>query len=310
MHPHGRISRTQELQMTSVLDANVFNLAIEGTFDDCQHILKTLFNDLELKDRLQLGSVNSINWARVLAQIVYYFYGAFRVMQSTGAGRVAFAVPTGNFGDIFAGYLAARMGLPIARLVLATNENDILARFFNTGVYRRGSVHATLSPSMDIQVASNFERYLYYRVGEDPARLRTLMRAFAETGDIRLDPAAAGGGGDELFAAGAGDTEATLSTIRRVHAEHGYLLDPHSAVGVAVGLRHRLPATPLICLATAHPAKFGEAIRQALGRDAAHHPALDALDGWPTRMAVLPATPAAVRAYLEEHAVPAAPARG
>ena len=164
--------------MTSVLDDNVFNMAVEGTFDNCQEIMKTIFTDLPFKDRYSLGSVNSINWARVLAQIVYYFYGAFRVMEKTGAEKVRFSVPTGNFGDIFAGCLAARMGLPVGRLVLATNENDILARFFNSGDYSAGDVRATLSPSMDIQVASNFERYLYYHFGADPQRLAAAMREF------------------------------------------------------------------------------------------------------------------------------------
>lgn len=165
MHPHGRISRTQELQMTSVLDENVFNIGVDGSFDDCQGIMKSIFRDVEFKEKHALGSVNSINWARLLAQIVYYFYGAFRVMAKTGTETVRFAVPTGNFGDIFAGYVAYRMGLPVSKLVLATNSNDILARFFNTGVYERGGVTHSLSPSMDIQVASNFERYLYYHSG-------------------------------------------------------------------------------------------------------------------------------------------------
>ena len=161
MHPHGRVSALQERQMTSVLDDNVFNLAVQGSFDDCQLIMKTLFSDLPFKDAHALGTVNSVNWARVLSQIVYYFYAAFRVAEETGAAAVQFAVPTGNFGDILAGWYAKRMGLPIRRLVLATNENDILARFFNTGVYAKGTVVPTVNPSMDIQVASNFERWLY-----------------------------------------------------------------------------------------------------------------------------------------------------
>ena len=161
MHPHGRVSPVQERQMTTVTDANVHNLAVDGTFDDCQDIVKALFNDLAFRDANRLGAVNSINWARVLAQTVYYFYAAFRVQDATGAAQVRFAVPTGNFGDIFAGYVAWRMGLPIDKLVLATNENDILARYFGTGAYSLGDVAPTLSPSMDIQVASNFERYLY-----------------------------------------------------------------------------------------------------------------------------------------------------
>ncbi len=275
MHPHGRVSPIQERQMTSVLDDNVFNLAVEGTFDDCQRIMKTLFADLDFKDGYELGTVNSINWARVLAQIVYYFFGAFRVMRLTGASRVQIAVPTGNFGDIFAGYVAHRMGLPVSRLVLATNENDILARFFTTGDYSQGPVRATISPSMDIQVASNFERYLYYRVEQDPARLSALMKSFAVSGRLGLPPE--GSRMDDTIVAGTANTVHTLETIREFHARHGYLLDPHTAVGVQVAREFHRPGEPMICLATAHPAKFGQAIIDATGQDLAHHPVLDAL---------------------------------
>lgn len=300
MHPQGRVSRSQELQMTSVLDDNVHNLAVAGTFDDCQDMVKALFNDLAWRDRHHLGAVNSINWARVLAQVVYYFYAAFAVMRETGATGVRFAVPTGNFGDIFAGYVALRMGLPIRKLVLATNENDILARFFATGEYRKGRVQATISPSMDIQVASNFERYLYYRVGEDPERLRGLMAEFAKTGALRV-PLLAGGVVDPLFVAGRGDTAATQATIREFYEDAKMLLDPHTAVGVHVGRQHLDADAPMICLATAHPAKFSEAIRDAVGADVARHPLLDALAGAPTRATKLPAQVAAVRAYVEQH---------
>lgn len=299
MHPHGRVSPTQERQMTSVLDDNVFNMAIEGTFDDCQRIMKSLFADLAFKDRLELGTVNSINWARVLAQIVYYFFSAFRVMRLTGAPCVQVAVPTGNFGDIFAGYVAHRMGLPISRLVLATNENDILARFFTVGDYSQGPVHATVSPSMDIQVASNFERYLYYRVGEDPRRLSALMKDFAVNG--RLDLAPEGSRMDEVIVAGSANTAHTLETIREFHARHGYLLDPHTAVGVHVAREFLRSGEPMICLATAHPAKFGRAIADATGQDLAHHPILDALANLPTRCALLPARDTAVRDFMEQH---------
>ena len=283
--------------MTSVMDANVFNMAVEGTFDDCQSILKALFSDLDYKGTHSLGAVNSINCARLLAQVVYYFYGAFRAMERTGADRVRFCVPTGNFGDIFAGYLASRMGLPVAKLVLATNENDILARFFATGLYEKGSVVPTLSPSMDIQVASNFERYLYYRVGEDPTALRSLMEEFERTGRLAV---ASEGPGDALWAAGAADRQATLSTIRDWYREHGYLLDPHAAVGVHVARSHLDAAEPMICLATAHPAKFPEAILDATGEDVAHHPSLDALAGAPRRCDVVPASLDAVRKYIHE----------
>ena len=294
MHPKGRVSPLQERQMTTVLDANVHNLAITGTFDDGQRVLKELFNDLAFKRQYRLGAVNSVNWARVLAQVAYYFYGAFRVQERTGATAVQVAVPTGNFGDIFAGYMAQRMGAPIRRLILATNENDILCRFFATGEYRQGEVHPTLSPSMDIQVASNFERYLYYRVGEDSVRVREFMAEFARTRRFQLP------GADPLIVAGCGDTAMTLDVIRRYWREHRYLLDPHTAVGVAVAERLADAAVPTLCLATAHPAKFPGAIRQALGEDLARHPALDALKSLPVRCVTLAPTRAAIAAHIRD----------
>jgi len=284
MHPHGRVSPVQERQMTTVTDANVHNLAVEGTFDDCQNIVKNLFNDLPFRDACKLGAVNSINWARVLAQIVYYFYAAFRVQAATGAAKVRFTVPTGNFGDVFAGYMAWKMGLPIDKLVLATNENDILARYFTTGVYSLGPVAPTLSPSMDIQVASNFERYLYYLAGENAATLKQWMGEFKTAGS--LTP---GVSPHPCFAAGRGDTAGTLATIREYWIRYAYLLDPHTAVGVTVGSQFLDPSIPMICLATAHPAKFGDAIVRATGLDVAHHPILDALVALPTRMRIVPA---------------------
>jgi threonine synthase len=297
MHPRGRVSEVQERQMTSVLDANVHNLAIDGSFDDCQRILKELFADLPFKDRQALGAVNSVNWARVLVQMVYYFHAAFRHCLASGARQVQFAVPTGNFGDILAGYYAARMGAPIKRLILATNENDILARFFKTGTYSLGNVVPTLSPSMDIQVASNFERYLFDRVGGDAARLRALMAQFAREGKLKVE------GHDPLFVAGVGDRAATRATIRKYHEQYGYLLDPHTAVGVHVAEQFLDPEAPTICLATAHPAKFGDAIREATGQNLAHHPILDALADLPTRCTRLPAEAAAVRDFITAHAM-------
>jgi threonine synthase len=294
MHPHGRVSPIQERQMTTVLDDNVHNLAIEGTFDDGQRVLKAVFNDLPFKQRYRLGAVNSVNWVRVLAQIVYYFYAAFRVQERSGCGQVQVCVPTGNFGDIFAGYVARRMGAPISRLILATNENDILARFFNTGVYRTGPVRQTSSPSMDIQVASNFERYLYYRMGADPARVSALLERFAATGCLEVP------GADADFAAGCGTMSETADAIRRYYREHGYLLDPHTAVGVAVAERFLRRDEPMICLATAHPAKFPAAIQSALGEDVARHPQIDGLLALPTRCTVLPATTAAVQEFIRQ----------
>ena len=284
MHPHGRVSPVQERQMTTVLDSNVRNLAVDGTFDDCQNIVKDLFNDLTFRDANKLGAVNSINWARVLAQIVYYFYAAFRVQEKTDAAHVRFSVPTGNFGDIFAGYVAWRMGLPIDKLLLATNENDILARYFNTGVYSLGDVAPTLSPSMDIQVSSNFERYLYYLADENAATLRDWMTTFKKTGALKTDTT-----DHTCFAAGRGDTAMTLAAIKTYWEQHRYLLDPHTAVGVAVAEKFRSDTAPMICLATAHPAKFGDAIIRATGQDLAHHPILDALAQLPTRVDIIPA---------------------
>jgi threonine synthase len=297
MHPHQRVSPLQERQMTSVLDPNVFNMAVKGSFDDCQSIMKRLFSDLPFKDRHSLGAVNSVNWARVLSQIVYYFFAAFRVMEKTGADQVQFSVPTGNFGDILAGYIAWRMGLPISRLILATNENDILSRFFNTGIYSLGKVVPTISPSMDIQVASNFERYLYYRLNEDGAVLREVMEQFAKTGALQV-PLNQNNVVDDLMVAGAGNTAQTLETIRRYHAAHNYLLDPHTAVGVFVAERHLSKTVPTICLATAHPAKFGQAIQDATGQDLGHHEILDRLLDAPTRCEVLPAEENVIREYV------------
>jgi threonine synthase len=296
MHPRGRVSPVQEKQMTSVLDANVFNLAIDGTFDDCQNLMKSIFRDVDFKRRYALGSINSVNWARVVAQIVYYFSAGLYVMAQTGAPRIDFAVPTGNFGDVLAGWYAAQMGLPVGRLVLATNENDILARFFNTGTYRVGRVVPTISPSMDIQVASNFERYLFYRLQCDAGALRAAMETFARTGALSVD------GRDDLFRAGVGDTAATLETIRHFYGAYGYLLDPHTAVGVHVAGPHIRSDVPMICLATAHPAKFGDAIARAVGRDIARHPALDALRDAPTRVDSLPNDERAVRDYVAARA--------
>lgn len=302
MHPHGRVSDLQERQMTTVLDANVFNLAVKGSFDDCQLIMKTLFSDLPFKDAHALGTVNSVNWARVLSQIVYYFYAAFRVFEETGAAQVQFAVPTGNFGDILAGWYAKQMGLPIRRLILATNENDILARFFNTGVYAKGQVVATVNPSMDIQVASNFERWLYYKVGQDPKAVSRLMTQFAMEGRMEI-PRGDKGQVDLEIVAGASDTKHTLATIRRYQEKHAYLLDPHTAAGVFVAEQYNELDEPMICLATAHPAKFPDAIEDATGEDLAHHPALDALKNAPTRCEVIDNSAEAVKAYLAARAL-------
>lgn len=282
MHPDGRVSPVQEMQMTSVTDDNVFNIALAGTFDDAQAIVKNLFNDLEFKDKYQLGAVNSINWARVLAQVVYYFYAAFKVMKSENASKVSFTVPTGNFGDIFAGYVAAMMGLPIEKLILATNENDILCRCFNTGIYKVEGVHPTISPSMDIQVASNFERWLYLHDNKDSKKLCEQMNTFKETKTLEIGDA---NKLDPYICAGKADTAKTLATIKDFYEKYDYVLDPHTAVGVSVALEKQSTlSSPVICLATAHPAKFPDAIKDATGKDGiASAPQIDALKDLPTR---------------------------
>ncbi len=297
MHPAGRVSEIQQRQMTTVLDENVHNIAVAGNFDDCQRIMKTLAADLEFKGKYSLGAVNSVNWARVLAQIVYYFAAVFHVQAETGARQVRVEVPTGNFGDILAGWYAWQMGLPISQLILATNENDILARFFSSGEYSLGKLSQTLSPSMDIQVASNFERYLYYKVGCDAGRLRTLMDDFARTGSLRVE-VGDDGSVDSAFAVGVGTQADVLATIRKYHQQYDYLLDPHTAVGVAVAEAMGVSDDPLLCLSTAHPAKFPEAIKKATGQNLAHHPAIDALADLPTRCVELPNDIEAVREFI------------
>ena len=294
LYPNGRVSPLQELQMTTVPDANVHCLAIDGSFDDCQAIVKTLFADRPFKRALALGAVNSINWARVLAQMAYYVSAALRV-----EAPAVFAVPTGNFGNIFAGLAARAMGAPIARFVLATNDNDILARFFQTGVYRRGAVQRTLSPSMDIQVASNFERFVFLRLGRNAARVRAFMAAFAETGEARLPAGERPAADVDAIAI---DTATTVRTIREVHAATGTIVDPHTAVGIAAAQRlapgeDGAPAP--ICIAAAHPAKFPAVVRDAVGQ-VAEHPALTTLKPADARRTVLPADPAAVKRYLSD----------
>ncbi|GGF93782.1 threonine synthase [Paenibacillus abyssi] len=260
LHPHQKVSKVQELQMTTVDDSNVLNLAVNGTFDDCQRIIKELFADVSFKHQYHLRAINSINIARILAQTVYYFYAYFQLANKGQADKVNFSVPTGNFGDIFAGFLAQKMGLPINKLILATNENNILARFVNEGVYQPGAFRGTHSPSMDIQVASNFERYLFYLYGEDPATVTSLMAQFKAEGRIVIPE-------DVLkrvqtdFAAYSVDNEDCLNTISKYHEKHDYLLDPHTACGVAASDRLTANGEVTVALSTAHPAKFDEAIR-------------------------------------------------
>lgn len=266
LHPKGRVSAIQELQMTTVTDDNVFNLAVEGTFDDAQSIVKEIFGDLKFKEKHALGAVNSINWARVLAQVVYYFYAWFQVSKDTDAKEFEVSVPTGNFGDIFAGYVAKQMGVPIHRLILATNSNNILSRFINDGDYSTVDVHHSLSPSMDIQVASNFERYLYYLLDKQADQVIAAMNEFNLRKRMIFTQEQKQRIKNEFASAFINDSE-TLGTIRQFYQQTGYTLDPHTAVGVAVGRKVRHPKYPLVCLATAHPAKFGDAVLQAIGQE-------------------------------------------
>jgi threonine synthase len=263
LHPKGRVSPVQERQMTTVLDENVHNLAVRGTFDDAQRIVKALFSDLDFKTRYRLGAVNSINWARILAQTVYYFYAWGRLSGGDVNHRVSFAVPTGNFGDVFAGYLAKRMGLPVERLILATNRNDILTRFVNHGIYSVTQVHHTLSPAMDIQFASNFERYLYYLLDEDADAVSARVTAMQRDGRIEFSAAEHARASADFAATAVSDAD-TLEQMRATYQEADYLLCPHTAVGV----RAAAAWPDAVCLATAHPAKFNEAVHEAIGMDA------------------------------------------
>jgi threonine synthase len=263
LFPQGRISDVQRRMMTTANDNNVHALAVEGTFDDCQALVKGLFNHHAFRDRVRLSGVNSINWARIVAQVVYYFTAA----ATLGAPhrKVSFTVPTGNFGDIFAGYVAARMGLPIDRLVIATNVNDILARTLATGTYDVREVVATSSPSMDIQVSSNFERLLFEATSRDAAAVRAMMASLAQSGRFSLSSEMLSRI-RALFNADRADEEETAATIRTALRETSRLIDPHTAVGLAVAEKEtRDPAVPMIVLGTAHPAKFPEAVEAACG---------------------------------------------
>ena len=300
LHPHLKTSPIQALQMTTVLDPNVHNVAVQGTFDDCQNIVKALFNDLPFKEKYALGAVNSINWARVLAQVVYYFYAWFRVNEA-GGSDIVFSVPTGNFGDIFAGYVARKMGLPIKRLLLATNENNILTRFINDGDYSVGDVVPTLSPSMDIQVASNFERYLFYLFDENPGRVLDAFNQFGTTGKMEFT-AAELAKVREVFSSRSVDKAETLDTIAAFHRETGYLLDPHTAVGVWAARERTAPGETPVCLATAHPAKFGEAVETATGIAPPFPPALSGIEKLPTRCKILEADIGLIKSFIEAKA--------
>ncbi len=304
LHPHGRVSPIQALQMTTVSENNVFNIAIEGTFDDCQAIVKAIFSDLNFKDKYQLGAVNSINWARVLAQVVYYVYAYFRVFEQTRQS-VIFSVPTGNFGDIFAGYVAKNLlSNKIHKLILATNENDILTRFVCKGEYKLGTVIPTISPSMDIQIASNFERYLYYLYDQDSKKVKDTMLNFSKTGYITFSEDEQRKTKLDFLSASINQTE-TINTIKEVYDKTGYIVDPHTAVGICAvkKLKSNLADTPVICLATAHPAKFPDAVKKAIGKDPERPKALKDLDKKEQRLKILPADISKVKDYISKNAL-------
>lgn len=298
LHPKGRVSEMQRRQMTTVEAPNVHNIALEGSFDDAQAILKALFNDQAFRARTNLAGVNSINWARVMAQVPYYAWAALALGAPERA--VAFSVPTGNFGDIYAGYVAKQMGLPVERLVIATNINDILARCLATGAYRRAAVQATQSPSMDIQVASNFERLLFEAYGREGKVVQALMAALEREESFAIgENALAYIRG--IFRAVRIDEAETTRTIAAIHSDCGFLIDPHSAVGIAAGMKARpRREVPLVCLATAHPGKFPEAVGNAIGAEVPLPPRLAELRDKPERMSVLPNDFAKVRAFIEE----------
>lgn len=284
LHPKGRTSEVQRRQMTTVLDDNVHNIALEGTFDDCQDAVKAMFNHHAFRDRVRLSGVNSINWGRIVAQIVYYFTSAV----SLGAPhrKVSFTVPTGNFGDIFAGYCAKMMGLPIEKLVIATNANDILRRTMDSGRYEMAGVAPTISPSMDIQISSNFERLLFESAGRDAAAVGRMMAGLKQSGGFDL-PVQSISAIRRDFSAGTTDEAATRSVIAGTHAQSGYLLDPHTAVGVGVARTHRQNDVPMITLGTAHPAKFPTAVEEASGVNPALPSWLSDLYERPERVTVL-----------------------
>lgn len=263
LHPAGRVSDVQRRQMTTVLSPNVHNIAIDGSFDDAQALVKAMFNDPDFAGRFNLSAVNSINWARLMAQIVYYFYSAVRL--GAPDRPVAFSVPTGNFGDVFAGYVAERMGLPVERLIVATNVNDILHRALSEGDYSQGTVTPTATPSMDIQVSSNFERLLFDLGGRDGAAMAGQMREFEESRSMRLSNSQREGA-SRLFSSARIDGDAMADAIRWAHVGAGQVIDPHSAVGLAAALESDIdPSIPVVTLATAHPSKFRDAVERATG---------------------------------------------
>ena len=306
LSPHGKMSRFQTAQMFSLQDPNIYNIAVKGVFDDCQDMVKAVSNDHAFKDKYKIGTVNSINWARVAAQIVYYFKGYFAATRSNDE-QVSFSVPSGNFGNICAGHIARMMGLPIRKLILATNENDVLDEFFRTGAYRpRGTAQTfhTSSPSMDISKASNFERFVYDLVGRDAATVRELWGkvdaggAFDLAGTPHFARLAEFG-----FVSGRSSHADRLATIRSVQEKYGVMIDTHTADGIKVALQHREAGVPLVCLETAQACKFADTIQEALGREPERPVAMNGIEALPQRFVVMEASAQAIKDYIAAHAV-------
>ena len=302
LSPHKRMSAFQRAQMYSLHDANIHNLAVKGVFDDCQDMVKKVNADAGFKAQHHIGAVNSINWARVAAQVVYYFKGYFAATRDDRE-QVSFAVPSGNFGNIYAGYVARRMGLPIRRLILASNENDVLDEFVRTGRYHiRRKVKQTTSPSMDISKASNFERFVFDLVDRDAARLKDLWRRLDAEGGFDLShspywPRVAQAG----FVSGKSSDQDRLATIRAVYQKYRLMIDPHTADGLKVGLEYREPGVPLICLETALPAKFAATLREALGREPERPAEFQDLERLPQRFTLIEPDAEAVKRYIASH---------
>jgi threonine synthase len=335
--PHGRMSAFQQAQMFSLMDANIFNIAVKGVFDDCQDMVKAVSNDLDFKRQYKIGTVNSINWARLLAQVVYYFAGYIQATgdsaptlgtdvsslppeaEQTALGRpggglvnsqkVSFAVPSGNFGNVCAGHVARMMGLPIDKLVVATNENDVLDEFLRTGVYRvrtSSDTHETSSPSMDISKASNFERFVFDLLGRDGARVKALFAdALAGNGqfDLSADPAFAEVTTRYGFVSGKSTHANRLDTIRDIWSRHGVMIDPHTADGVKVAMEHMTAGTPMLVLETALPIKFSETMVQALGREPDRPAKFEGIESLPKRVMVMDADVSAVKALIARECV-------
>ena len=309
LSPHKKMSAFQTAQMFSLQDPNIFNIAVEGVFDDCQDMVKAVSNDLEFKTRQKIGTVNSINWARVVAQVVYYFRGYLTATASNDQ-KVSFTVPSGNFGNICAGHIARMMGLPIDKLVVATNENDVLDEFFRTGVYRvrkSAETYHTTSPSMDISKASNFERFVFDLLGRDADRVRALFKKVDTHGGFDLSGKQGGDGGEfgkvaqYGFVSGKSVHADRIATIRDVHEKYGVTIDTHTADGVKVAREYATPGVPMIVLETALPAKFNETIREALGRDAERPAGFENIETLPQRFDVMTPDIEKMKSFIAKH---------